>query len=98
MFFPCCSADEILAPAAEVFGVSGGWEGSGGSTGAQSRTHSSQVQHRTDPHPQRVLLICLYTLHFRVNFSYFLTDVKGVIFSKGTKVGEMACSSLASHR
>lgn len=44
-FLLCCSADEVPAPAAEVSGVSGGREGSRSTAGAQSRTHTPEVQH-----------------------------------------------------
>lgn len=43
------SAYEVLAAAAEVPRVSGGWQSPGGSAGAPGRVDATQVQHRSHP-------------------------------------------------
>lgn len=50
LLFILCLADEVPALAAEVFGVFRGWESVGGTTCSQSRTDSSEVQHRAHPY------------------------------------------------
>lgn len=50
------SAYEVPAATAEVLGVSGRWQSPGGSAGAPRRADPSQVQHRSHPRSQRVLL------------------------------------------
>lgn len=50
------SAHEVPAAAAEVPGVPGGRQSSGGSAGAPGRADTPQVQHRSHPRTQRVRL------------------------------------------
>lgn len=51
---PLFPANEVLAAAAEVLGVPGGWKSPGGSAGAPRRADAAQVQHRPHPRAQRV--------------------------------------------
>lgn len=43
LLFFFLTADEVPAAATEVSGVSGGWQGPGGSAGPQSRAYAPQV-------------------------------------------------------
>lgn len=52
MFSP--SAYEVPAVATEVPRVSGGRQGPGGPAGPPGRTDATQIQHGSDPRPQRV--------------------------------------------
>ena len=71
-----CAAYEVPAAAAEVSGVSGGWEGPGGPAGPQSRAHSSQVQHRAHPHLKRVSSMFIYVNGSRTYRENFTSNVK----------------------